>query len=496
MVAERYLQIQKVSRPPASGSRPFLWPVYVWKVLYPDPEQRDSRLNLFQQAILGLVRAKCQDPQEIADLLGLNCELVQFIMAAHLIPNGWMTSLGALTPEGEQILDEDEMTEAEVRIGYAYQDAISGNWLPRFTEALREIEPRRTDEQGYPVFVFNRNSGREDRPFRLKHAIEGALDLDSLFEAYRHYQRDYAHANQRDTSDHPRLPRLHMESFSFIEESAQPTWLWTWIFADRGGDPPWRIADPFGLQHAAAWLRKPLQDILPNYPHAARYIANAFGQKPTTDMTAAEWLRSLENEVDLKLLADFGWSSKVPGIRGYLAGVKRRMELLSEQARSWSEDIRSLLIETHNLAESVLQWMLKVYPPDIQRLPHWRIQPEWKNGEARDYLKACHLAGLTDDVIKRLATQPLNQVRTAVARQGSTSLKALLFATLLATCHQDGHPYHAFVSSELQFNRLLDMADTRNKKAGHSSRDRATKEEAMAHAEFVIQWVQLFKEWY
>ena len=496
MADERYLLFRDTPRP--SGGRSFLWPVHVWKVLYPDPEQHVPRLNLFQQAILGLVRAQCLDSQKIADLLGLNRELVQFIMAAQLIPNGWMAASGTLTLQGQQILDEDEVTKEKVRIGYAYQDAISGNWLPRFTKKLDEIEPIKIDERGHPVFLRDRDSGKKYFPFPLKHAVDGALDVPALFEAYRHYQTDYAHAKQRDASDLPRLPRIRMESVGFIEDHAQSMWLWTWIFPDRGGDDqPWRIADPFGLQYAAVWLRKPLQGILPNYPDVARYIAkNVLGQQPVANMSATEWLRDLENKVDFELQVDFSFSNKVPDITRYLTGVRRRMELLSGPERTWPEDISSLLIETHNLAESVLQWMLKVYPPDIQRLPHWRIQNDWKGDQSRDYLESWNLACLTDEVINRLFKQPLYQVRTAVTRKGSTSLKALLFATLLATFNQEKHPYHSFTSDGLQLSRLLDMADARNKKAGHSSSDKATKEEALAYAEFVVQWVQLFKEWY
>ena len=50
--------------------------------------------------------------------------------------------------------------------------------------------------------------------------------------------------------------------------------------------------------------------------------------------------------------------------------------------------------------------------------------------------------------------------------------------------------------NELQLARLLDMADARNKKAGHSGSERIDREEAMEHADFVIEWVQIFKGWY
>ena len=114
MAADRYLRFD-VRRPPSG--RPLLWPVRVWKVLY--PTNRVLKLNLFQQAILGLARARCQDSSEMAELLGLNRELVAFIIATQLIPNGWMTTLGAVTPPGERVLEEAQEASEEGRMGYA-----------------------------------------------------------------------------------------------------------------------------------------------------------------------------------------------------------------------------------------------------------------------------------------------------------------------------------------------------------------------------------------
>lgn len=488
MVADRYVRFD-VRRPP--GGRPLLWPVRVVKVLY--PTKRVARINLFQQAILGLVRARCLDGQEIAALLGLDRELVLFIIATQLIPNGWMTSQG-ITPNGEELLEEGEEATDEVRMGYAYQDAISGNWLPRFTEELPEIEPRRYDENGYPIFLRSLDSGKEDRPYRLSHAKNGAMDLAALFDACERYSSDHERAMQRDRTEG--LPqRLRIESLSFVDEIPQPMWLWTWVFPDEAGSQPWLIADPFGLQLAASWLRKPLQELLPRNDGAARYIARSLAKPVAEDVSAAEWLRSLENQIDLELLADYSWSRKHPAIEGYLAGVLRRTALLSGQDRPWQEDISSLLIEAHNLAESVLQWLLRTYPPDEAHLPHRKAQRDWKDGQARAYLRDLGIVGLGEDLMQKLARQQLDQVRTAV-RRGASSLKALLFAALLATVDHRDHPLLILSADELRLLKLLEMADARNKKAGHSGADRVSKDDALMYAEFVVDWVQIYKEWY
>ena len=428
----------------------------------------------------------------MAALLGLDRELVVFIIATQLIPNGWMTTLGAVTAQGERVLEETQDASEEVRMGYAYQDAISGNWLPRFTEELPEIEARRIDERGYPIFLRDLDSGKEDRPFRLNHLREGAMDMGALFDAFERYRTDHDHAKQRDDE----LPtRVRIESLSFVEDSAQPMWLWTWIFPDEAGPQPWLVADPFGLQQAASWLRKPLQEVLPRNEGLARYIADAVGETRSNELSAEEWLRSLENQIDLTVLADYSWSGKVPAISGYLTSVLRRNALLASQDKTWQEDLTSLLIETHNLAESVFQWLLKRFPVDVRRLPDRSQDKNWTKDLASEILRTLPAAQLTDDTVRRLASQNLREIRNALVR-GNSSLKALMFAALLSTIEHATHPLKDLAPQVLALDRILDMADARNRKAGHAGGDKISKDEAMEYADFVIEWVQIFKGWY
>lgn len=377
-------------------------------------------------------------------------------------------------------------------MGYAYQDAISGNWLPRFTEELPEIEAKRVDERGYPIFLRDLDSGKEDRPFRLNHFRESALEIGALFDAFERYQTDHDHAKQRDDE----LPtRVRIESLSFVEDSAQPMWLWTWIFPDEAGPQPWLVADPFGLQQAAAWLRKPLQEVLPRNEGLARYIADALGEKRSNELSAEEWLRSLENQIDLTVLADYRWSGKVPAISGYLTSVLRRNALLASQDKTWQEDLTSLLIETHNLAESVFQWLLKRFPVDVRRLPDRSQDKNWTKDLASEILRTLPVAKLTDDTVRRLASQNLREIRNALVR-GNSSLKALMFAALLSTIEHATHPLKDLAPQALALDRILDMADARNRKAGHAGGDKISKDEAMEYADFVIEWVQIFEGWY
>ena len=78
MAADRYLRFD-VRRPP--GGRPLLWPVRVWKVLY--PTNRVLKLNLFQQAILGLAS---ESPRVSQRLRGLSTGGFGLLDELQIIP--------------------------------------------------------------------------------------------------------------------------------------------------------------------------------------------------------------------------------------------------------------------------------------------------------------------------------------------------------------------------------------------------------------------------
>ena len=133
MFAERYCYIPPAANHALKERREnLLWPVYAWKVLYPDEFQRRG-INLFQETLLGLIRAGMRDTDQLAEAMALDPELVRFIIAVQLQPNGWLDGKFRLTPDGERLLDEAEDRRLNLKVGYAFQDAVSGNWLPRFT---------------------------------------------------------------------------------------------------------------------------------------------------------------------------------------------------------------------------------------------------------------------------------------------------------------------------------------------------------------------------
>ncbi|MGY2253013.1 hypothetical protein [Pseudomonas reactans] len=77
----------KFGERPHGSSRAVLWPVWVHRVLY--PEVTRARLNLFQRAVLGLIRAQVVRAEAIAELTNLHEDLIKLILA-QAVSNGWL----------------------------------------------------------------------------------------------------------------------------------------------------------------------------------------------------------------------------------------------------------------------------------------------------------------------------------------------------------------------------------------------------------------------
>ncbi|WP_018633621.1 hypothetical protein [Neomegalonema perideroedes] len=489
MALERYLRFgDQRSRGPR-GARSLLWPVHVWKTFQP---RRRPQPNLFQEAILGLARAGLRNVEEMAALLGLDRDLVAFVIRAQLIPKGWLDSSLAVTARGEELLDGAEDIRSDVILVYAYQDAISGDWLPRFTESLSEIEAEDGKAQGYPVFRLGRDSGYTDSPFLLRGRREASADLAGLLRAWSRSSRDRRGSFGSSEEDARGASATAEHAFSFAAGESEPMWIWTWALPDPSRVHRLLIADPFDRQSTVDWLRKPLLDeVLPENPGLEKYLRTIPGFAPA-GASADQTRQGVREEVDWRIFEEYGWARREPLLAEHLGAVLRGLAMAGREANPPREDLENLLIQSQKLAESLMQWMLGAYPPQARRLPDGRIKREWTREEAEAALSKLGLGRLSKSEIDRLATQKLPAVRAAV-RNGEASLKAQIFAGLIAAADHDEHPFFKRASGSLELDRLFDLADLRNK-AAHASALRISKQDALNHGEFVLAWVARFKE--
>lgn len=479
---------------PWGKKRALLWPVFVYQVLYPDP--RRAQLNLLQRAVLGLVRARAVHTDEIAALTGLHIDLIKLILAQG-VSNGWLNdSADALTSKGEALLNDEDISDADMKSGYLLQDVLSGQFWPRLFGQLSEIEPSDPSAR-YPEFKLNRKTGKSIRPFILPVMSAELPELahDSLMSAYQDYREDYRAAQQLGLSSG--LPeQVRLQGIQRLGDSAQSARVLVWVTADAQGLDLWSVKDPFSLREHAWWLQEPLRQVVEQNTSLLSYVSGLVSIPQAENQSVEEWLEAIHMQTELQVLVEYPWVERQPDIKRHLAALLVRMEKLKQGDSSFYE-LDAALIESQKLLEVVMQWLIRTYPADIGQLPRQQVADF---SLKQKILSALEVPALTDAVINELARQNLRQVIRACSRPIS-SLKALLFAAAVGTLNEPSHPLKILGSSELQLDKLMDLADLRNQSSHAQSsftgkkQTQLTTRTALESIQYSLNFTAYFKEW-
>lgn len=487
----------KFSERPESNSRSVLWPVLVHRVLYPEPRQ--PQLNLFQRAVLGLVRAGSIRQDTIASLTGLHPELIALIVAQG-ISNGWLNSTAdELTDKGQKLLDDEEDQFTNLKAGFLLQDAITGDFWPRMVTKLEQIEA--VDPQAtFPEFAIARKTGQTFRPFRARAKKQDlpALDNELLARAYREYRKDYR-ANQQLGGMPAQIEQVRLEGVQRLDESPDPARIVVWIAGDKEGDELWSIKDPFGLRESAWWLEDALTQLLDNDTNLRKYLAPLIGISDAGALTNEEWSREIQKKTELDILIEFPWVERQPDIKRYFARLLKWRRKI-EGGVGDASDFEAAIGDCQKLLEVLMQWSIKTFPVDVGLMPDQKGR-NWKLNQK--VLKALEIPSFTDGVIRVLAGQQLTQVIRACGNP-TDSLKALLFAAGMGVIAAPEHPFRILSSEELELEKLLDLADLRNQSSHGQSRfnerksrdtSELTAQKTTSNIEYALNFTACFKEW-
>lgn len=500
-----------------SETRTILWPVFVHTVTC--SSRIPGVVNPFQATIMGLIRAGKKEVREIADAMKLDAALVEFIASGQLKPrfyvdfDRWKRLI--LTPKGAEVLDmyantHDSEESHEHRLAYMFRDGITGEWFPRLAFTLNEAEPVRftMDGQERPVFLLNRDSGKEIKPFELKHAsdLPPGNNIQSAFDRWKEdvqYTRyDDLNAREACLIDCPTLD----------EQDPVRMWLWTIIQNDPKAPDGWKVTDPLELSPEALWMKPWIRQACSQNPGLASRMRGLMrGDDSERNDGLNIWIDKIAKQIDLDIQADYPWARHVPDVRKHLAQVLRTSRLVEDQPdssaggrqnRPLQENLASLLTESAKLAESVLHWMLKRYPCNQGRFPG--AQPaatsskhgkqhalgQWTHKEMQEALDRLELPWLDQNSIRRLAGQTPPYVRKAL-NGGAAPLQPLVLACLFATIDVDGHPFRN--CKDMNMKKLFELADMRNRRGAHASKHLIERATALDLARFAVDWTASFK---
>ncbi|HHQ4598446.1 TPA: hypothetical protein ACSP2X_003596, partial [Aeromonas veronii] len=304
---------------PMGKKKAVLWPVLVHRVLYPNAKRPE--LNLFQRAVLGLIRACTVRDEAIAELTGLHQNLIKLILA-QCVSNGWLVeSAQALTAKGERLLDDEETDDANLKTGYLLQDTLTGQFWPRLVAQLHPLEPK-DPLAHYPEFFGERKTGNTIKPYMIARgrADLPALDHESLTLAYRDYREDYRASQQLGQGN--QLPKqISLQGVQRLDDAPQSARVLLWVIADDDGNDLWSVKDPFELRKSAWWLQDTLLQVIEGDAKLLARLEPLVSMPCAGNQSVEQWLEALRKQTELQVLIEFPWVERQPDIRRHLAAL-------------------------------------------------------------------------------------------------------------------------------------------------------------------------------
>ena len=488
LFTDRYLRYSG-RKPLGAYQREVLVPMNAWRVLV--PERSSEALNIFEEAIIGLVASRCSDIRKIAGLLCLAEALVEYIVQ-QMKMNGWLTERMGVTPKGKRILEKQVQLRTRLTTGYVFQDMFTGELMPRFVHDLKYIEATEY-QHGKPCFKLDIAKEKSYTPtiVRLPKS-EQLLQPPSPFQVVDAIRdHNVAIYNSKLQSDEfLDLERIQHDSIELVDSSPVRVYLWCWLYRQDKAGRHWFVTDPIGISPASEWLRNRLNRQLEQQPELAGTLNQMFGIERSEKI---DW-QARDEEIDessrLELLSDYPNIKNVPLAEKYLLAVIRRTKHMESREKVYREDIDSLIGEAQKLAEALFQWMLKKWPASsLERIPDQ--VPRWQRPK---FYQALGLDILDSEIIRVLANQELYVIKKALG-SGQSSLKALMAASALTTCeHIDSHPLKSLSSDQLQYAKLIELAELRNP-ASHANARKFNKDEALNAGEIAKNLTKVLTGW-
>lgn len=483
-MAEAYYRWESNRRPPGDKRMELLWPMEVWAVQVPPP---GSGINVFQEAILGLLASGVRDLPELAKQLALDKDLVAFILAQELQPRGWIDQRQTVTKKGQQALQGKADPDQPLEVKYAFRDRLSGQWLPRLSSSLPEVTPSPGRVPGRPAFDLDRNSGRTVQPFVLVGKPQPTPDVAALRKAVRDFQRDLRDADDAGSLAWKDLDETWIE---LLGETPQLGYVWCYLYTSHQDIQPWLVSDPWCVRTALKPLRLALEQQIP------QEFALQIRMRDRLELNAQpsrQADRDLEAQITLQAEARIQqWLGTLKStrphqeIRERVLRVVRLEATLKDSAHPRQEQLASLATESGAMLEALMQWVLLRWETDARQWPK-----EWPRKTTEDWLVELPVEHpLTPAQIKLLGGQSCRAIRGAATQQGQ-AFKALLVAALLATHHHHNHPLRTIGLRGLNLQTL----QLRNH-GSHATGDRLQRDDVLALADMCLNWLGEFRTYF
>jgi len=478
------IYLQQASQPRSlsfDDAEQFLWPVHMWQVYTASPQGR--QLNVFEKTMLQLFDVsgtRSVNNEQIAAWLGLDLDMVSYIVTAQLIPNGWLTEKGVVTKEGKRLLDE-ELTD-NLTTAYIFQCAITGLWLPRICFSLNEIYP--CNEGRNLKFKLNRATDRTRTPFIInaKHRESIApeqRDLKKIESSYK--EAVYIAKNTRDKAEW-QDENSKVDTLDLGSAVGVPVYLTVW--GDTTSSYEWTLYDPFNISTRSEWMQDLFQSVCKFNSGLGKFALSKLCTD-NDDLNYEETCKQLEEAARLIVLVDYSGAEQVEGLTDILYQLMELNARITKIERTDYASNANLVVNCGQVIETVCSYLLRHYQlNDLFRLP----KPRTKDG--KDILKDLVInatlmnAPMVNEVLKVNASK----VYSAAILKNS-SVRAQLAAIFISMEAHHSHPLKFILDDEWLFKRLYQITHMRDDCAhgGSTKIDKKQVESMMATIDTFLQ---------
>jgi len=442
------------TKQPVFDAESMLWPVYMWQVYTNNPKGRE--LNIFEKTILQLFKVsgkRSLSHSDIGEWLGLEDDMVSYIIAAQLIPNGWLSEKGEVSESALKMLDEkpsDSLTTA-----YVFQCAITKQWLPRVCFDLNEIYSN--NEFGQPRFKFKRESDYESRPFLIKPKSTNlkAPSEQDLKSIATDFQEAVFIAQNTRGEDEWKPQQSSFDKLTLEPESGTTAYLTVW--GDTQTSFEWTLYDPFGVSTKSTWLKE-LFKLGCKTNKALGQMALSKLAPVDDNMSYEEACSSFTETARFNTLVRYPNTDKITDLTDALFEMVEAYERITHEESPHNSAKTKLIVSCGQVLEVICEQMLKDYSlVDCHRLP----KSHTKNGtEIISHLIAEATAMSGDMLAESTKVQPSKIYNAAMGK--NSSLRAQLVVIFISMGTHREHPMAFLIDDEIYFKHFYSLTFLRD----------------------------------
>lgn len=479
------------------------WPALAYRVTA--PQVTPNECDLFQVAIMKLLRAGIMERERIADLLSIHPELVLHIIVNLHQKEFIDDSLRGLTGKGLKELDGEVTMDMEMVTGYVFQDPWGKVW-PGFRISLDRCDIKTKDKRGFEITSDKSTIGAPKSHWTEAIYPKG-VTLPSLPSSVDILNAINEACDKGDDLGISISPDEKIQKVEYLDETPTPVFLKTIIYFGKSKSQDWFACDPFGRKESPF-----LRSIIKKVKEGNKQVAN-FIERFERKFEDCHWEKGKAGRKEFQEMLEVKAKKEV--VRRMTEGVSEFTSVrkqLVEMEKKWLEELDTpsndgeRLKEIFKYSRISFEAMLKSWASEyslkglLDRLRVETIDPQSGGRDLTppppDMLNdLCTMAfidcGFNPELPKPFRKVRFGDIRSVIGYGNLYKMNPTLVAMALAGQQNESHPIRGTAVGNPRFlYDFLDLTSKDGKIGGHLYEDEITSEMAKECIDMTYELLQ------